>query len=106
MEYYTIDDFTAVEKYDVHVHLNTDEISFIEQSEEDNFKLITINVDVASEFPTIEEQEDVALKLSETFPDTVNYASTFSVKNFNDYNWIDETIDCLKNSFSKGAIAV
>ena len=68
MEYYTIDDFTSVEKYDVHVHLNTNEVSFIRQSEEDNFKLITINVDVASEFPTIEEQEKLAIELSERFP--------------------------------------
>src|SRR3954454_1877167 len=102
MEYYTIDDFASVEKYDVHVHLNTNETSLIEQSEEDNFKLITINVDVAFEFPTVEEQEDVAIKLSQTFPNTVNYASTFSVKNFNGYSWIEETIERLKNSFSGG----
>jgi predicted TIM-barrel fold metal-dependent hydrolase len=106
MEYYTIDDFTPVEKYDVHVHLNTNEASFIKQSEEDNFKLITINVDVSSEFPTIEEQQEVAIKLSDTFPGSVNYACTFSLKNFNDDNWIEETIACLRDSFSKGAIAV
>ena len=57
MEYYTIDDFTSVEKYDTHVHLNINDTSLITQSAEDNFKLITINVDVASEFPTIEEQQ-------------------------------------------------
>jgi predicted TIM-barrel fold metal-dependent hydrolase len=106
MEYYTVDDYVSMEKYDVHVHLNTDEISLIEQSREDNFKLITINVDVVSEFPTIEEQEDVAIKLSKTFPQTVNYASTFSVKNFNHDSWVEETIERLKNSFSRGAIAV
>jgi hypothetical protein len=106
MEYYTVDDFASFEKYDVHVHLNTNETSLIEQSEEDNFKLITINVDVASEFPTIGEQEDVAIKLSEKFHQTVNYASTFSVNNFNDDTWIEETIERLKNSFARGAIAV
>ncbi len=106
MEYYTIDDFASVEKYDSHLHLNINETSFIKLSVQDNFKLITINVDVASEFPTIEEQEDVAIKLSKTFPGSVNYACTFCVKNFNDDNWINETIDCLKKSFSKGAIAV
>jgi hypothetical protein len=68
MEYYTIEDFTAVQKYDTHVHLNLDERSLIAQSEEDNFKLITINVDVANEFPTIEQQQEVAIKLSTAFP--------------------------------------
>ena len=106
MEYYTINDFTSVEKYDVHVHLNTNAASFIKQSEEDNFKLITINVDVSSEFPSIEEQEALAIEISERFPGTVNYACTFSVKNFNENTWVEETIASLKDSFSKGAIAV
>jgi Amidohydrolase len=106
MRYYTIEDFTSVDKYDCHVHLNINEVSFIKQSEEDNFKLITINVDVSSEFPTIEEQQELAIELLQTFPGSVNYISTFSVTNFNDDNWIQETIACLKNSFSKGAIAV
>ncbi len=60
MEYYTIDDFSSVEKYDGHLHLNTYDESFVNQSEEDNFKLITINVEVASNFPTIVEQQHFA----------------------------------------------
>ena len=106
MEYYTLDDFVSVEKYDSHVHLNIDDKTFINQSLEDNFKLITINVDVSSEFPTIEEQQDVAVKLSQTSAGAVNYASAFSLENFNDDNWSYDTITCLQNSFSKGAIAV
>jgi predicted TIM-barrel fold metal-dependent hydrolase len=106
MKYYTFDDFTAVEKYDTHVHLNLNETSLITQSVEDNFKMITINVDVASEFPTIEKQQEVAIELSKAFPQTVNYCCTFSVQNFNDDNWIEETIASIKSSVSKGAIAV
>jgi predicted TIM-barrel fold metal-dependent hydrolase len=106
MNYYTSDDFASVEKYDTHVHLNINEANLAEQSQEDNFKLISINVDVASEFPTIEEQQKVAVELSESFPATVNYACTFSVTNFNDNNLVDETIASIKDSVSKGAIAV
>ena len=106
MQYYSINDFTFLEKYDVHVHLNANDETFIQQSEEDNFKLITINVDVVSEFPTIEEQEQLAIKFSERFPDTVNYSCTFSVENFNEDTWIEETMASLQDSFSKGAIAV
>lgn len=106
MDYYTVNDFTLLEKYDVHVHLNIDETSLVEQSAEDNFKLITINVDVASEFPAIEEQQQMAIQLLKEFPGRVNYAATFSLKNFNDDSWIEETIAGLKDSFSKGAIAV
>ncbi len=106
MEYYTGDDFASIEKYDTHVHLNIPETSLITQSEQDNYKLITINVDVASEFPTIEEQQIVAINLSKAFPDVVNYSCTFSVKNFNDESWIEETIASLEASISRGAIAV
>ena len=106
MEYYTIDDFISVKKYDGHLHLNTYEESFVEQSEEENFCLITINVDVSSGFPTIKEQQDFAVQQSKKFPGSVYYASAFSVKNFNDDNWLRETIAGLKNSFSAGAIAV
>jgi len=106
MEYYTNDDFASAEKYDTHVHLNINETSLITQSREDNFKLITINVDVASEFPTIDEQQKVAIELSKAFPDVVNYSCTFSVKNFNDDSWINETIAGLQHSISNGAIAV
>lgn len=106
IEYYTIDDFSSVEKYDAHMHLNTYDESFVQQSAEDNFKLITINIDVASDFPTMEEQQGFAVRQSEKFPGSVNYISTFSVKNFNSDNWYNETVDALKKSFSQGAIAV
>lgn len=106
MEYYTIDDFVFVEKYDGHLHLNTHGESFVRQSEEDNFKLITINVDVASDFPTVEQQQDFAVQQLKKFPKSVHFASTFSVKNFDEANWLKETIAFLKNSFSAGAIAV
>ena len=105
-KYYSIDDFSAVEKYDAHMHLNTFDESFVEQSQEDNFKLITINVDVASSFATIDEQQDFAVQQSKKFPGVVNFTSTFSVNNFNKDNWFQQTIDRLKDSFSKGAIAV
>src|SRR3954452_54506 len=101
MEYYTIDDFNSVEKYDAHMHLNTYDESFVKQSHEDNFKLITINVDVASDFATIYEQQEFAVQHSKKFKGVVNFASTFSVNNFSDDKWLEETVDRLNGSFVK-----
>ncbi len=42
-QYYTMADFTSVEKYDAHVHVDTDKDTFLKQAEEDNFRLLTIN---------------------------------------------------------------
>lgn len=105
-KHYSIDDYASVEKYDAHMHLNTYDESFVQQSVEDNFRLLTINVDVGADFPTIEQQQDFAVKQSKRFPGTVNYACTFSAKNLNDHNWLHDTIARLKDSFHKGAIAV
>ncbi|MGI8634589.1 MAG: hypothetical protein ACR2KZ_04215, partial [Segetibacter sp.] len=104
--YYTIDNFNSIEKYDAHMHLNTFDESFVKQSQEDNFKVITINIDVASGFATIDEQQDYAVQQSRKFPGVVSFASTISVNNFNKDNWLKETIDRLNDSFVKGAIAV
>jgi hypothetical protein len=39
-----VDDFKTVEKYDIHVHINVDDTTFIKQAKEDNFRLLTVNV--------------------------------------------------------------
>ncbi|HXL54939.1 MAG TPA: amidohydrolase family protein, partial [Chitinophagaceae bacterium] len=105
-EYYTVDDFKSVEKFDAHVHVNTDKPAFILQAEEDNFRLLTINWDDANDPPPMEVQQKFALQQLKAFPDHIAYATTFSVRNFNNDDWQEQTIAYLKNSFSQGAIAV
>lgn len=104
-EYYTIDDFKAVDKYDTHVHIRIDDTTFIKQSQEDNFRLLNIN-NANPAAPPIEEQQRIAIKLLKACSDRVAYATTFSVKNWNEAGWKDETIAYLRNSFSNGAVAV
>lgn len=104
--YYTIDDFKSVEKIDMHVHIRKDiDTVFIKQAEEDNFHLLTINVYSASGLP-VEEQQKFAVRQVKDFPDRIAWASTFSLKNYNEDDWQEETIGYLKKSFSQGAIAV
>ncbi len=102
-EYYSAADFTTVEKYDTHVHLNADESSFIDQAEKDNFRLLTINVN--SGHP-IDEQRRIALILTKKFPDRLAFATTFNLDNWGTDKWQPQTIAYLKESFEKGAIAV
>jgi len=104
-EYYTVDDFKSVEKFDTHVHINTDDTTFIKQSEEDNFRLLDIIDDRPFGLP-MEEQQKIAILQLKAFPDRIAFATTFSVKNWNNDDWQEQTIAYLKNSFSKGAIAV
>ena len=103
--FYTADDFKAVEKYDTHVHINSDDTTFIQQAKEDNFRLLTINVNSPDD-PAIEEQRSLALRLIKAYPDRLAYATTFNVKNWDSNEWQPQTLAYLKESFEKGAIAV
>ena len=101
-----MDDFAKIEKIDAHVHVNTNTADFVQQAQEDNFKLITINLDDANEPPPMELQQKYALQQVRANPDRIAYATTFSVRHFNDTGWQQQAIAYLKNSFDSGAIAV
>lgn len=101
--YYSAADFTKVEKYDTHVHINADDSTFIDQAKKDNFRLLTINVN--SGHP-IEEQRRIALILTKKFHDRLAFATTFNLDNWGTEKWQPQTIAYLKESFEKGAIAV
>ena len=102
-EYYTAADFDKVEKYDIHVHLNAEDSTFIDQARKDNLRLLTVNVN--SGHP-IEEQRRIAEKLTKQFPDRLAFATTFNLNNWGTDKWLPQTISWLKTSFDKGAIAV
>ncbi|MEO8764341.1 MAG: amidohydrolase family protein [Ginsengibacter sp.] len=104
--FYSMDDYYTVKKFDSHVHVNTDAPGFIEQAAEDNFRLLTINWDDVNDPPPMEVQQDFALKQLKVFPGRIAYATTFSIRKFNDPGWYEQTIAYLKNSFLQGAIAV
>jgi len=104
-EFYLMDDFKKVSKINTHVHLRMEDTIFIKQAIEDNFRLLNINVNSTAGGP-IERQRSIAINLKKAFPDDLAYATTFSVKNWGSPSWQQETIDYLKESFDKGAIAV
>jgi hypothetical protein len=102
-EFYTSADFTAIEKFDTHIHINIDEASFIEEAKKDNLRLLTVNVD--TEMP-VDQQRSVAEILVKKYPDRIRYATTFNLKDWGTEKWEPQTIAWLKESFDHGAIAV
>ena len=103
--YYTMDDYRLVPKFDSHIHIVSADTTFIKQSAEDNFRLLTINVDAPS-VPPFEEQRKWAIHDINRFPGVIDYAATFSVENWQDDQWDEQTIAYLEDCFSTGAIAV
>ncbi|WP_223815929.1 amidohydrolase family protein [Adhaeribacter rhizoryzae] len=104
-KYYTLDDFSSVPKFDTHVHLNTTDPSLLEQAQRDNFRLLTINVN-APHYPTITQQQELALQHRKNFSDRLAYATTFSVQNWGAAHWAEESLAYLKSALAQGAIGV
>lgn len=102
--FYTIDDFDKVEKYDTHAHISVDDSTFIKQAEKDNLRLLTVNVN-SGRLP-IAEQQEVALRLINRYPDRLAYLTTFNLSGWDNNDWEAKTLAYLKESFDKGAIGV
>ena len=104
-EYYTMEDFPKVVKYDTHIHINTPDPFFVKFAIRNHFRLLSLNVG-PSDYPPIEQQQEFAVKYLKEFPGDFAYATTFHIEGFGDSDWQQKTLDYLKTSFGKGAIGV
>jgi len=102
-KYYTMNDFSTVEKIDAHIHIQTENPEILKIAREDNVRLLTINTDAGN---SITKQRDYALYQSNAFPGQISFATTFSMEGWEEPGWQEKTIAYLDESFKKGAIAV
>jgi len=98
-------DFESFPKIDAHAHLETSDVSFVEVLKENNFLLMSLVTRSVSQ-PLIEEEFNYARELYEGHPESVAFATTFSMDGFGKPGWEERTIEWLKQSFDEGAIAV
>lgn len=102
---YALSDYEKVKKYDVHTHVNTYDSRFIEMSEHDNFRLLSINLD-APGFPSLGRQQEIAMLHADHYTDHFFHACSFSIDTWEKQNWEKDTIEYLKYALSMGAVAV
>jgi len=103
--YYSLADFDRVEKIDAHVHIHGQAAAFMAQAIQDNFRILTINVDYP-DFPPIAEQRSAAVDLRQRYPGRVAFVATFSVENFQSPSWAAETLQTLDEAVAQGAVGV
>ena len=103
-QYYSMDDFPTVKKIDTHVHLNAESPALAEQAIADNFKLLTVNVDVPRE--TLENQKKYALQQIKQHPDRVDFLTAFTLVNWDSANWSANIIEQLAGDFEQGALGI
>ena len=80
------------------MHLNSENLALSQQAEEDNFKLLTVNVDVNG-YATLEDQERFALQQIKSLPDRIDFLTAFDLTRWDSADWADQTINRLKSSF-------
>lgn len=104
-EFYTMDDFQTVKKFDANVHIYVDNSPIVDQANEDNFHLITVNVD-SGRMP-INEQREIAVRLSQQNPDVVSFLATIPLDNWDDQEtWQHTALEHIGESFAKGALGI
>ena len=98
-------EFKTFPKIDAHVHLETNDDAFVNVVEDYNFKLMTLVTRSAPQ-PVIDVEFKYAQNLYEKHPQTIAFATTFTMDGFGEPDWEERTINWLKKSFDEGAIAV
>lgn len=104
-QYYTMEDFSKVDKIDAHVHINTDDNALVEQAMKDKFDLLTINVEVPN-YPSLEQQLKYAMEQKEVFPGNVHFLSTFETETIQVPDWQNRAIEQIKTSINQGSIGI
>lgn len=104
-DHYTLEDFNTIAKVDTHIHLNSEDPALVNLAKEDNFVLLTVNVDVRRE-TSIDEQERLARLITARYPEQVQYMSTFGMNGWPAATWRDSTLARLKESFDNGALGI
>ncbi|MDH3649959.1 MAG: amidohydrolase [Saprospiraceae bacterium] len=105
-EFYSVEDYYAVAKADVHIHIRTERDAFATQASQDSFKLVNIVVDGASTWQGVRDQFHFTEQQQNDHPDLFRTISAFSVEDFHEPGWADRSIAWMDSCFDRGAIGI
>jgi predicted TIM-barrel fold metal-dependent hydrolase len=103
--YYSMDDFSEVEKIDSHYHIYTDNESSVEQAQKDNFRLLNINT-YSGGCEDVVEAHQWLKNLKQEYPETTEFTTTFCLDGWDEPGWVENTISWIDQCVADGAIAV
>ena len=105
VRYYTFSDYKTVKKIDVHFHYHNNSSAFIRFAEQDNFKLLSPNID-GGIIEVIERDFAATDAIYRRHPDRFAYFTTFYSADFEKPDFADEVISRIKNHVDAGAAGV
>jgi hypothetical protein len=103
--FYSMEDFTSVEKIDAHYHIYNPQSISMEQAEKDNFKLLTINTHSGSCERVVDAHQWLK-SLNNKFPSEFEYTATFCLDGWDEPGWEENTISWIDQCIEDGANSV
>ena len=104
--YYQEADYEVVDKADVHVHIHTESNDFMDQAIKDNFKVVTVALDVSNNMAEVKRQHHFSLLQEKSNPSSIEFATAFSMEGWDEPDWLEKNMAWLDSSISNGAVAV
>lgn len=102
--YYSVTDFEKVPKIDMHLHYNTEDVSYLKFADSLNFRIVSPNVD-AGEMP-VDRQLEIASTVRQKFPEKFAFFGTFAVDSFGRPGFAENTIASIDKSIRSGACGI
>lgn len=90
---------------DAHVHLNTRSTAKIDLAKKWNVKFLSINTTIPF-FESIEAQESVIHDLQKTYPEGIQYITSFDTQFWNTDKWLPHAMSQIKSGLENGAVGV
>ncbi len=103
--YYSLADFRRVGKIDAHMHIHGSADRFMARAIEDDFGILTINVDYP-DFPALPDQQRDAVSLHQRYPGRVAFAGAFSVQGFGSPDWAASAERQIDLAVQQGAVGI
>jgi len=92
-------------KIDAHFHSTSYNPVYEKIAADFNVRYLNINTN-ANVFPSIEEQEDIALAYIEKDPLHFAYIGSFEMQGWENVDWYNKVFDRIKKSIAKGAVGI
>lgn len=105
-QFYSEADYPEVPKIDTHIHIFTEEGTFMEVARDDNFRVVNIALDANNDMDLVRRQFRFCQIQKKKYPSTVEIASAFSMEGWDEPDWLEKNLAWLDSSIANGAIAV
>ena len=102
---FSADDFTKVEKIDIHFHLHIDNPEFMKLVERDRFSILNIATQ-SSSADVMQEKHRTMFAQFRWHPSRVAPVSSFSMEGWDEPDWQQKTTRFLDDTFAQGAVGV